>query len=134
MKTREAVRLKVHVPVAPETLAAMLAGDAEAAERDAVLAAMFAIVRADNPLGHFDLYSGVVELSPGWESFRPGASATPTLGISGETALSPTVALVIHAACTLSDPALDHAVAQIMAAHPWEMPVIEIAPVRLVVR
>ena len=99
MKLRAATCVRVFVPVTEAALAAMLAGQADAAEADPVLAAILRIVRADNPLGDFGLYSGVAEMAPGWESFRPAAGARPALGAAGETALSPTAILTIHAAC-----------------------------------
>ncbi|QSR16910.1 hypothetical protein CA833_06885 [Novosphingobium sp. KA1] len=126
--------VRIHVPVAAETLAAMLAGDGAAAERDPVLAAVLAVIREDNPLGDFGLYKGVFELSPGWESFQPGADARPTLGEAGRTTLSPTAILAVHAPCPPEDAAFAAALDRILAIHPWEVPVIEIVPVRMPVR
>ncbi|MPS67412.1 MAG: hypothetical protein E2586_02840 [Novosphingobium sp.] len=126
--------LRVHVPVTQETLAAMLAGDGEAAERDPVLASILATIREDNQLGNFGFYKGVVEMGLGWESFVPGQDATPTVGESGKISLSPTVVVKVHAPCRADDPTFRQAVDRIMAIHPWETPVIEIAPLRLVCR
>lgn len=131
---REATLLRIHVPVAPETLAAMLAGDGEASERDPVLARFLAIVREDNPLGDFGHYQGVAEIGLGWESFRPEGGAMPTLGKAGETSLSPTVILGVHAPCPHDDPRLLAVLEGLLAAQPWEVPVIEVTPVRLVTR
>lgn len=128
---RLAVAVKIHCPVSAATLAAMLAGDASAVERDETAAAILAIIRADNPLGDFALYGGVVEIAPGWESFTPGAAATPTLGNAGNAALSPTVVLTTYAPAG-SD--IEPVLAALMAAHPWEVPVIEIRDVELLIR
>lgn len=134
MITREATMLRIHVPVAQETLAAMLGGDGAAAERDPVLGAILTTIRQDNQLGNFGYYNGVVEIGLGWESFVPGHDATPTLGEPGKTSLSPTVVVKVHAPCRPEDPAFRQAVDRIVAIHPWETPVIEIAPLRLVCR
>lgn len=134
MITREATMLRIHVPVAQETLTAMLAGDGAAVEREPVLAAILATIREDNQLGNFGFYKGVVEIGLGWESFVPGHDATPALGEPGKASLSPTVVVKVHAPCRAEDPMFRQAVDRIMAIHPWETPVIEIAPLRLVQR
>jgi len=131
---RDATLVRIHVPVTAETLAAMLNGIGAAAERDPVLAQILAVIREDNPLGDFGLYKGVFELSPGWEGFRPGRDAQPTLGKPGDATLSPTVIVSVHAPCPPEDPAFAAALERIMAIHPWEVPVVEISSVRLAVR
>ncbi|MFM6829750.1 MAG: hypothetical protein ACKOVA_05370 [Novosphingobium sp.] len=128
---RRVTVVKVHCPVAAETLAAMLKGDGEALERDPVAAAILAIIRADNALGDFGLYHGVSEIGLGWESFTPSAGAVPALGAAGTTALSPTVILKTYAP---ADADIDGALASLMAAHPWEVPVIELAEAELLLR
>ncbi|WP_395329598.1 hypothetical protein WBP06_15575 [Novosphingobium sp. BL-8H] len=134
MNTRDATLVRIHVPVAAETLVAMLNGIGAAAERDPVLAPILAVIREDNPLGDFGLYKGVFELSPGWEGFQPGPDAQPTLGEAGCMTLSPTVIVSVHAPCPPEDPAFAAALERIMAIHPWEVPVMEISSVRLAVR
>ncbi|SFF78137.1 hypothetical protein SAMN05518801_101478 [Novosphingobium sp. CF614] len=61
MRTREITLVRVHVPVAEQTLAAMLAGDGQAGERDPVLARVLGVIRDDNPLGDYGLYAGVAD-------------------------------------------------------------------------
>ena len=134
MKMREVTVVRVHVPVAPETLAAMLAGDGSAGERDPVLSQVLGVIRADNPLGDFGLYRGVAEIGLGWETFQPGTDASPALGKAGEQSLSPTVTVTVHTPCTPDDPAFIAATGALLAVHPWEVPVIEIARVKLAVR
>ena len=134
MTTRDATLVRIHVPVATETLAAMLAGDGAAAERDPTLAAILGVIREDNPLGDFGLYKGVFELSSGWESFQPGADAQPTLGEAGQMMLSPTAVVAVHAPCLPEDTGFAAALDRIVEIHPWEVPVIEIVPVRMAVR
>lgn len=128
---REAAMVRIHAPVSATTLAAMLSGDGDAAHRDPVPGAILDAFRNHGPLGDFELYSGVVEIAPGWEAFRSGAGATPTLGAAGEASLSPTVILTTYALCAVDDPALLAAVGRILAAHPWEVPVVEVTPTRL---
>ncbi|MGV3513079.1 MAG: hypothetical protein ACO1OX_13855 [Novosphingobium sp.] len=131
MPRRRAIAVKIHCPISPSTLAAMLSGNAEAIEADAAASAMLAVIRADNPLGDFDLYKGVCEISVGWESFQPGPGATPTLGASGTRTLSPTAILTTYAKAEAdTTPVL----AELIAAHPWEVPVIEVFETELLVR
>lgn len=128
---RRAVAVKIHCPIQPETLAAMFAGDNSALERDPAASAILAVIRDDNPLGDFGLYNCVCEIAPGWESFLPGAGASPTLGTAGTRSLSPTAILTTYAD---ADADLALALAALMAAHPWEVPVIELSDVDLLVR
>lgn len=123
--------VKVHCPVSPDTLAALLSGDADALERDATAAVLLAVISSDNALGDFGLYHGVAEVGIGWESFTPSPSAAPTLGSVGATALSPTVILTTYAPAEAD---IDEALNALMAAHPWEVPVIEVYEVDLLVR
>lgn len=131
---RPARALRIHCPVAQLVLARLLDGDQRALEDDPALAAMFAIVRGDNPLGDFGLYRGVMEVSPGWELFTPTATARPTAGTAGENAVSPTVVLTIHLPHDAPQDRIDAAIDAILRAHPWEVPVIELTETRLVTR
>nr|WP_221236642.1 hypothetical protein [Novosphingobium taihuense] len=112
-------------------MAALIAGDQATLERDATAAAILAVIRAENPLGDFDLYKGVCEIAPGWESFQPGAAARPTLGTSGERSLSPTAILTTYADAGAD---ISESLAALMDVHPWEVPVIELSEVDLLVR
>ena len=132
--TRPARTVRIHCPVEAATLQAMLAGQADAAMRDPALAAMLAIIRADNVLGDFGSYKGVVEIGLGFESFIPAVEARPAYGTAGAPAISPTVILTTYVAAEASDAAIAVALDSLMAAHPWEVPVIEVAPTTLVVR
>jgi hypothetical protein len=133
---RRAHKVRVHCPLAQSTFAALLAGDGQAIERDPTAAKMLAIIRADNPLGDFGAYTGVVEISFGLESFVPTAAATPTLGAAGTPAISPTAILTTYVD-EAADPELVRAALRALAmAHPWETPVIEFdeTPVELIGR
>ena len=125
--------LTIHVPVAADTLRRLAAGEAGAVDEETALSAILAIVRAANPLGDFGPYRGVVELGLGWELFTPIADARPTLGAPDVESRSPTVVLRIHLDAGKAEQA-DAAIAAILAAHPWEIPVIERSVVELLMR
>ncbi len=110
---------------------ALLAGDFASIERDPTASLMLAIIRADNPLGDFGLYRGVFEVSFGLEGFIPAADAQPTLGRAGAAALSPTLIITTYAAADADPSAVDAAIEALVRAHPWEIPVIELADVAL---
>lgn len=131
MKRRRAIAVKIHCPIAPETLAAMVAGDEGALERDPAACAILAVIRDENPFGDFGLYESVCEIAPGWESFQPAPDARPALGKSGARSLSPTAILTTYADAEAD---IAQALAALMAAHPWEVPVIELSEVELLVR
>lgn len=131
---RPARALRIYCPVAAATLHALVAGDLATVERDPVLAAMLAIVRAENPLGDFGLYRAVVSLAPGWELFVPAPDARPTLGAADTPTASPTVILTLYLPADAPQTAVAAAVDAVVAAHPWETPVIEFADVQLVTR
>jgi hypothetical protein len=132
--SRTVTTIRIFCPVQAATLAAAIAGDAAAMDADPVLGAMLAILRDDGPLGDFGIYRNVVEIAPGWESFRPTDDANPTSGTAGAVALSPTIVLTTYIAADAPAEAVDGALARIMAAHPWEVPVVEIGSARLLVR
>ncbi|WP_010544184.1 hypothetical protein [Sphingomonas elodea] len=132
-RTRRVQLLTIHVPVAADTLRALAAGDGDAVEREPALSAILAIVREANPLGDFGAYSGVVELGLGWELFTPAANARPTLGAAEVETRSPTVVLRVHLDSEDGQAAAE-SIARILAAHPWEIPVIERISVELLMR
>jgi hypothetical protein len=136
MKTasKAALRVSVHVPVAAATLDALLAGDRSALEADPVMSRMLAILRAPGALGDFGIYHGVAEIGLGWETFAPSPAANPTLGAAGEVEHSPTVTLTTWIPAGAPAEAVDAALAALMDAHPWEVPVIEVIETRLLVR
>ena len=132
--SKRALRVAVHVPVAAETLAALLAGQRGALESDPVMARMLAILRAPGALGDFGIYHGVGEIGLGWETFAPSPDANPTLGSAGAVEHSPTVTLVSWIPSDAPAEAVDAALAALMDAHPWEVPVIEVTETRLLMR
>ncbi len=123
--------IRVYCPVAPATLAALMAGEAIAVEDDPTAAALLAIL-CTPPLGDFGRYREVVELAIGYEGFRPGEGAVPTLGAVGQASWSPTIILTAIYDAEADVSALADA---LLAAHPWDVPVIAVSePYRLLVR
>lgn len=132
--TRAAQRVRIYVPVAQECLDALMAGDRTALDRDPVFAAMQAVVRSQAALGDFGIYEGVAEIGLGWETFAPVPGANPTLGTPGQTSVSPTVTLTTWINHDAAPEAVEAALSALLAAHPWEVPVIEITATQMLLR
>ena len=122
---RAAFKVRVHCPVSRETFAALLRGELTAVETDVNAAAVLAVIRGDNPLGDFDLYQGVFELSLGVEGFTSTIRATPTAGAAGTNTLSPTVVITTYVDAKSDRSNVQSALSVLVHAHPWETPVIE---------
>lgn len=131
---RKVRSIRVSWPAAPATLAAAINGDLAALERDQSLAPLLAIIRADNCLGDFGLYRAVAEIVPCCELFEPQPGAAPTLGTPRQAQASTNLMVTLHVDASVGQPEFDQVVAQIVAAHPWEVPVIEIAEAALALR
>ena len=120
--------VRVHCPVSGNVLARLQAGEAAALADDPVLSAVVAVMRGSEVLGAIGPYRGVFELGFGLESFVPGADAVPASGRVGEAAVVPTVVVKTYAA---EGADIARELAAIVAAHPWEVPVIEVGVVGL---
>ncbi len=120
--------IRIHCPVSAIGLARLQAGESAAIVGEPALAAIVAIVRDDAVLGRIGAYRGVFELGFGLESFVPGDGAAPTTGSVGRPEVVPCAVVKTYAAI---DADLSHALSAIVAAHPWEVPVIEIGEVML---
>lgn len=131
---RSVLSIRIHCPIAPATLAALLAGDVAAIERDPHASRMREAIARHPALGDFGPYTAVAELSPGWEVFTPAPTAKPTLGTPGERQVSPTLILTVHIDAAIAPASLDAALAALIEAHPWETPVIEVTATRLLMR
>ncbi len=121
--------VRVHCPVSGNLLARLQAGEAAALADDAVLSAVIGVIRGSDVLGAIGPYRGVFELGFGLESFVPQADAVPTTGRAGEAAVVPTVVVKSYAP---EGADIARELAAIAAAHPWEIPVIEVGVVGLV--
>jgi hypothetical protein len=134
--TRLVRRITVRCPVAAETFAALVRGEFSALEVDAHAAKVLGVIRGDNPLGDFGLYRGVFEVGLGIEGFTPTERAVPTAGQAGANALSPTVRITTYVDPRAPAREVQAALDLLVAAHPWEVPVIEMdeRPVQLLMR
>lgn len=131
---RTVTRISVYCPVEPSTLAALARGELAALAADPVGGAILRFIETCPDLGQFGEYRGVCEVSIGLEAFTPGGGARPTLGAAGERSHSATAVITTYARDGLPPAELDAILAELCARHPWEVPVIELAPVTLVRR
>ena len=133
---RRSVRaIKIHWPVSRRTVAAVGAGHVEALGDDESLAALLRELRASPGVGDFGLYQDVFEVSIGAEGFTPKDGALPAFGAVGGRTLSPTLALTTYIDAAAGEDEISQILARIVAAHPWEVPVVELsAPLELVSR
>ena len=124
--SRAAGLIRIRCPVSPQIWRDVAGGDLAALERDPAAGAMIAVIRADNPLGDFGLYRGVFEVSLGAEGFTPNVEARPTAGAAGTDILLANVTITTYVDADADPDAVEAAIAALVAAHPWEGPVIEI--------
>lgn len=122
---RSARKIRIHCPIHQDTLAELFKGNISALESDANAAKILAIIRAPNPLGDFELYQGVFEVSLGIEGFTSTARAQPTAGQPGADFLSPTAIITTYVDAGADRQSVLAALEALVNAHPWETPVIE---------
>jgi len=138
MNTGHALRavkaLKVYCPIDRQIMTQLMQGELPSDTGSGALAAIMGLVRADNPLGDFGIYKAVLELTIGLESFMPGPDAQPTLGEAGAATVSPTAILTIYIPADTPEDSVNRAIDAILAAHPWQVPVIELSETTLVTR
>jgi hypothetical protein len=120
-------KIRVHCPISQGTFAELLKGKLAAIENDPIAAKILAVIRARNPLGDFDLYQGVFEVSVGIEGFTATDRARPAAGERGAATLSPTAIITTYVDAAANGAAVSAALDELVRAHPWETPVIEIA-------
>lgn len=121
-------RITVHCPVPRETWHAR---DADRLDLEPALASIFAVLRANPEFGTLGPYHNVLEVAPGHESFTPGRGSSPTLGRAGEATGTGTVAITTYVSARVPERRLEELVAALAAAHPWELPVIEVVGARI---
>ena len=128
---RKVWAIRLAWPVSSAVLLRLHAGDMAALDCEDGLASLYAILDGDNPLGDFGAYQAVAEVTLGWELFRPGAGAKPTRGMVGQREISPSLMITIHIPDETPQAEVDAAIARLLAAHPWEIPVVEVSEVAL---
>ena len=124
---RSARKVRIHCPIERNTLVGLLKGNLAAIELDPVAAKILAVIRGRNPLGDFEVYQGVFEISFGIEGFTATEGAEPTAGLRGEPTLSPTAIITTYVDAAADGTAVAAALEELVRAHPWETPVIEVA-------
>ena len=123
-------RVCVHCPISATTFAGLARGDFDAAQRDPASARLLKIIEGSSELGNFGTYRGVCELGLGYEAFTPAAGARPVFGSEGKRSATPTLTITTFVPGDVPEARLEALVADLAAAHPWEIPVIEVATVR----
>jgi hypothetical protein len=126
--------LRLSWPVEPGTFDALMRHGPSVLDRDPWFARLLTLLRAGNALGDFGQYQAVAEVAPCWELFKPAASAQPTLGAPGETQISTNLMVTIHVPAETTREEFETLLDALVADHPWEVPVIEIAEAELLVR
>lgn len=126
--------IRIYCPVDHGTAEQIATGRLGELDQESAFSKIMTIIRDDNPLGDFGLYKSVIELSCGWELFTPGSKANPTLGEAGAPTASPTAIMVVYVPADASAAVVSDAISAVMAAHPWETPVIEVSDTTLLVR
>ncbi|MGO4418106.1 hypothetical protein AB4Z54_04915 [Streptomyces sp. MCAF7] len=135
IRSRSVRAIKVYWPVSQQTLAVLAAGDVEVLHQDESLAELFRALEASPEVGDFGLYTDVFEVGIGAEGFTAAPGSTPTLGAVGARSLSPTLTFTTYVDASAADDEVSGVLTRIVAAHPWEVPVVELsAPLELVSR
>jgi hypothetical protein len=119
-------KLRVHWPVSAETFDSLVAS-AGAAYLSEDLRPLRNVIETTSELGDFGAYTDVVEMSLGVETFLVGDSANATLGARGERCVSPTLVVTTYLSAELSAARVDQVISELVSAHPWEVPVIELS-------
>jgi hypothetical protein len=119
-------KLRVHWPVASETLARLSKGDTDALKDEAGIAALLQALSESPDLGDFGNYRHVFESGVGFEGFTCAEGANPTLGQVGQRTISPTFVFTTYFDALLDEAAVERFVQRIVDIHPWEVPVIEL--------
>ncbi len=98
--------------------------------RDAVRL-LLRVFRRFDFVGKMGTYRAVVEISSGTETYIPSETSTSTFGRSGIKTHVSVARLVTYLPSTTSSEELERLVNEIVSAHPWEHPVIEVDRVSL---
>lgn len=119
-------KLRVHWPVSSETFTRIAAGEVSALQRDPGISELLAAVEQFRDLGDFGNYKHVFESGLGLEGFTCSEGAEPTLGKVGEQTVSPTFVFTTYFDAATDNDVVEQFLQELMAIHPWELPVIEV--------
>jgi hypothetical protein len=128
---RNVHRITIRCPISSLTLQAVLQGDGYALESDPSIAPILKLIEERPAFGDFGHYTGVCEVTVGLEAFTSGHASSPTLGTPGKRTASFTATVTTFVGETVDDQTLHALIEAIAAAHPWEVPVIELDSTRL---
>ncbi len=131
LRLSPARRITVYCPLSHDGWLALRAGDATRLETEAGIAPLFDVLRGHPEFGSLGPYRSVYEVTGGHESFTPGMGARPTLGTPGEVSTTVSVAITTYVSGAHSEERLAALVHALAAAHPWELPVIEVSSVQV---
>jgi hypothetical protein len=131
LRLSAAQRITIYCPASREAWLALLAGDTTRLEHDPAVAPLLRTLRAHAEFGVLGPYGNVYEVSGGHESFTPNSDARPALGTAGKASTTSAIVVTTYLSQAVSDARLAELVAALAAAHPWELPVIEVCEVRV---
>lgn len=129
LRLAAAKRITVHCPASVAAQAAYLAGDLERLEGESPFDALFSVLRNHIDFGSIGPYRSVFELSMGRETFVPGPGADPAAGTLDKRASLGTIMITTYVSGETGAQRIAELVAMLAEAHPWELPVIELADV-----
>jgi len=120
------LRLAVYVPAMAAT------GEPEKTfESTSAVHTLLSVFRQFDFVGKVGTYKTVVEISNGTETFAPTMNSRPTYGAANVASTVPSVKLVTYMPAGTHSAEVDRMIAEVVLAHPWEHPVIELNPVYL---
>ena len=119
-------RLAVHIPIpATNDLS-----DSDVISANAVQT-LLQIFREHDFAGNVGTYNAVTEISRGTETFVPSEASSPTQGEINVPSNVVSARLVTYIPINTAREELDAFIEEIVLAHPWEHPVLEVDRVRL---
>jgi hypothetical protein len=89
------------------------------------------IFRESDFAGRVGTYNAVAEISRGAETFVPTKASSPTQGEVNVPSNVVTARLVTYLPATTTREELDALIEEIVSAHPWEHPVLEVDEISL---
>jgi hypothetical protein len=93
--------------------------------------AILQIFRGHDFAGSVGTYNAVAEISKGTETFVPTKASSPAQGETNVPSNVVSARLVTYVPITTARGDLDALIAEIVSAHPWEHPVLELDEVSL---
>ncbi len=121
------IRLTVYVPIL-EAASPELQSPIESAS---TVQAILDVFRELDYVGRIGTYKTVVEISSGTETFIPTMASTPTHGMPDLPSIVRSAKLITYLPASTQNAEVDRLVGEVVSAHPWEHPVVEVNSVSL---